>query len=136
MMRKPVPIPTSDTAAYWAACNRSELIYQRCNGCGHVQFYPRRSCIECQGGDLAWLQSARRGAVHSFTIVQRAANRAFDGDVPFVIALIDLDEGFRMMMNVVGEDRLSVKIGSRVCVVFEPCSNEQKLPQAKLDAAP
>ncbi len=78
----------------------------------------------------------KRGAIHSFTVVQRPANRAFDGDVPFVIALVDLDEGFRMMMNVIGEDRLSAAIGRRVRVVFEPCSAEQKLPQASLEAAP
>ena len=56
--------------------------------------------------------------------------------MPFVIALVDLDEGFRMMMNVIGEDRLSAAIGRRVRVVFEPCSAEQKLPQARLEAAP
>ena len=134
-MSKPVPIPTTDTAAYWAACNRDELLYQRCNGCGHVQFYPRRSCTECQGEELSWLQSARRGTIHSFTIVQRPANRAFDGDVPFVIALVDLDEGFRMMMNVIGEDRLSVKISDRVRIVFESRTSDQKLPQAELEAA-
>jgi uncharacterized OB-fold protein len=134
-MSKPVPTPTTDTAAYWAGCNRGELLYQRCNGCGHVQFYPRRACTQCQRGELALLPSACMGTIHTFTIVQRPANRAFDGDVPFVIALVDLDEGFRMMMNVIGDDRLATAIGRRVCVVFEPCSESQKLPQARLEAA-
>jgi hypothetical protein len=134
-MSKPVPISTTDTAAYWAGCNRDELLYQRCNACGHVQFYPRRACTECQSGELALLPSARKGTIHTFTVVQRPANRAFDGDVPFVIALVDLDEGFRMMMNVIGDDRLASAIGRRICVVFEPCSESQKLPQAMLEAA-
>ena len=99
-MSKPAPVPTTDSSEYWEACNRSELRYQRCNGCGQAQFYPRPACTNCQGEDLAWLQSSGRGAIHSFTIVHRTANRAFDDDIPFVIALIDLDEGYRMMMNV------------------------------------
>ena len=135
-MSKPVPHPTTDTAAYWAGCNREELLYQRCQACGHVQFYPRRNCTACQSSELCLVPSARRGSIHSFTVVQRTANRAFDGDVPFVIALVDLDEGFRMMMNVIGEDRFSTAIGRRVSVVFQPCSNDQKLPQAQLEAAP
>jgi uncharacterized OB-fold protein len=135
-MNKPVPHSTTDTAAYWAGCNREELLYQRCNTCGHVQFYPRRNCIHCQSGDLALVPSAKKGAIHSFTVVHRAANRSFDGDVPYVIALVDLDEGFRMMMNVVGEDRLSTAIGRTIRVVFEPCSPDQKLPQARLEGVP
>jgi uncharacterized OB-fold protein len=135
-MSKPVPHPTTDTAAYWAGCNRDELLYQRCRACGHVQFYPRRNCTKCQAGDLDQLASAKRGTIHSFTVVQRPANRAFEADVPFVIALVDLDEGFRMMMNVIGEDRLSTAIDRRVRVVFEPCSADQKLPQARLDDPP
>lgn len=132
-MDKPSPIPTTDTAPYWAGCNREELLYQRCNACGHVQFYPRQTCTECQGSDLALLSSARRGSIHSFTIVQRPANRAFDGDVPFVIALVDLNEGFRMMMNVIGDDRLSAAIGRRVRIVFQQHTSDQKLPQAELE---
>ena len=135
-MSKPIPAPTTDTAPYWAGCNRDELLYQRCDACGHVQFYPRRTCVACQAGDLAWLPSKRKGTIYSFTVVQRPANRAFDGDVPFVIALVDLDEGFRMMMNVIGDDRLSAAIGRRVNIVFEACSDVQKLPQARLEAAP
>lgn len=134
-MSKPLPKPTADTVRFWQACNQEELLYQKCATCGHVQFYPRRSCTKCQGSDLAWLPSSRSGTIHSFTIVHRAANRAFDADVPFVIALVDLDEGFRMMMNVIGEDRLFAAIGRRVSVCFEPRTPEQKLPQATMVTA-
>jgi uncharacterized OB-fold protein len=133
-MSKPIPHPTTDSAAYWAACNRDELLYQRCRHCGYVQFYPRQNCTACQSSELDLLPSALRGTIHSFTIVHRTANRAFDGDIPFVIALVDLDEGFRMMMNVVGPNRLSASIERRVRVTFEACSPEQKLPQAQLEA--
>jgi uncharacterized protein len=134
-MSKPVPHPTTDSAAFWVGCNRDELLYQRCRACDHVQFYPRPTCTRCQSDKLDLAPSARRGTIHSFTVVHRTANRAFDSDVPFVIALIDLDEGFRMMMNVIGDGRLSAAIGRRIRVTFEACSAEQKLPQARLEAA-
>lgn len=136
MMAKPVPFPTTDTAAFWQGCNRDELLYQRCGACGRVQFYPRPFCAACQSDDLTWLRSERHGTVHSFTVLRRPANRAFHADVPLVIALIDLDEGFRMMMNVAGDDRLSVAIGCRVRVCFEQRGADQKLPQAMLEGAP
>lgn len=135
-MGKPFPAPTTDSAPYWAGCNRGELLYQRCEACGNVQFYPRRSCIKCQAANMGWQASSRRGAIHSFTIVQRPANRAFDSDVPFVLGLIDLDEGYRMMMNIIGDDRLSAQIGRRVHIVFRQHTEDQKLPQAVLEAAP
>ena len=134
-MTKPVPIPTTDTAAFWDACRRGELMYQQCGSCRHVQFYPRPFCVACQGEELVWCASAGRGVIHSFTVVHRPANRAFDGDVPYVIALIDLDEGFRMMMNVIGDNARDTAIGARVRIVFEPRGDAHKLPQAVLETA-
>jgi uncharacterized protein len=132
-MTKPVPIPTTDTAAFWDGCRREELLYQKCESCGHVQFYPRPFCVACQDGTLAWQKSAGRGVIHTFTVMHRPANRAFDGDVPYVIALVDLAEGFRMMMNVVGANARAAAIGARVRIVFE-ARGEHKLPQAVLEA--
>jgi uncharacterized OB-fold protein len=135
-MAKPIPVPTTDTAAFWQACNREELLYQKCDDCGHVQFYPRRACAACHGSAVSWLRSAGHGTVHSFTVVHRPANRNFDGDVPYVVALIDMAEGYRMMMNVIGDDRLSAAIGRPVRIVFEARSVDQKIPQAVLQASP
>ena len=131
-MSKPVPIPTTDTAAFWDGCQREELLYQKCRSCGHVQFYPRPFFVACQSGTLDWLTSAGRGAIHTFTVMHRPANRAFDGDVPYVIALVDLDEGFRMMMNVIGADAGAAAIGARVRITFE-ARGEHRLPQAMLE---
>jgi uncharacterized protein len=131
-MQKPVPIPTTDTITFWQGCNEGRLLYQRCAACGQVQFYPRIVCANCQSSDLATEESSLRGTVHSFTIVHRPANRSFDQDAPFVLALVDLDEGFRIMTNVVGEDRLAASIGTPVCITFESRSVEQKIPQAVL----
>lgn len=136
MTGKPVPVPTGDTAEYWSACNRGELVYQRCAHCGHIQFYPRPFCTECQNLQIESRVSRGRGTIHSFTVVHRAANRSFDSDVPFVLALVDLDEGFRIMTNIVGKSCLSAAIDSRVCITFEQRTADQKIPQAVLEFGP
>jgi uncharacterized OB-fold protein len=136
MTSKPVPVPTSDTVEFWNACNHGQLLYQRCADCRHVQFYPRPFCTVCQSAQVTSHVSDGRGTIHSFTVVHRPANRSFEGDVPFVLALIDLDEGFRIMTNIVGEGRLGASIEQRVRIVFEPRTPDQNIPQAILDNIP
>jgi uncharacterized OB-fold protein len=132
MAQKPVPTPNADTRPFWDACNREELIYQYCRACDRAQFYPRAMCTACHGHDLEWRTSSGRGTVCTFTVNHRPPNVAFQDDVPYAIALVDLDEGFRMMMNVLDCDPDSVHIGMRVAVTFESRGEdgEQKIPQA------
>jgi uncharacterized OB-fold protein len=136
MTGKPVPQPTTDSARFWDGCNHEQVLLQKCRACGRVQFYPRPFCAHCQGEGLDWIATAGGGTIHSFTIVHKPANRSFDADVPFVIALVDLDEGVRLMLNVIGEDRLAAAIGRRVRICFEQRSPQQKLPQAALEPPP
>jgi len=129
---KPVPRPNADSAPFWAACNRRELTFQRCRACGQVQFFPRALCTACQATDLDWQTSAGAGTVFTFTVNQRPPTPAFKDDVPYVIALVDLDEGFRMMLNVIDCAPDEVHIGMRVRIVFEPrgADGAQLIPQA------
>lgn len=130
-MDKPIPRPTAETAPFWEGCRRGELLYQRCRACGHAQFYPRSLCAACSATDLEWLPSSKRGTIHSFTVVQRAPTEAFKADVPYVLALVDLEEGFRMMLNVLGASPDQVRIGQPVRIVFE-ARGEERLPQAEV----
>jgi hypothetical protein len=129
MSGKPAPVPNADTKAFWDACNDERLIYQSCVACGHHQFYPRSICVRCEGRALDWRDAKPAGAVHSFSVVHRAPTPAFRADAPYVLALIDLDDGFRMMMNVVDCDPETVHIGMAVRIVFEE-RDGQRLPQA------
>lgn len=130
---KPVPHANADSRAFWDACNRRELTYQRCGACGHVQFYPRALCTACQSKGLEWQVSAGRGTVYTFTVNHRAPTPAFKVEAPYVIALVDLDEGFRMMLNVVNCPPEEVAIGMPVQITFEPRgeNGEQLIPQAE-----
>lgn len=130
-MEKPVPVPNADTRAFWEGCASGELRYQQCSGCGRAQFYPRAHCASCQSRDLKWRRSSGLGVVYSHTTVQRAPTPAFKAMVPYVIALVDLEEGFRMMMNVLDCEPAKVSIGARVRVVFRE-SDGVVLPQAVL----
>ena len=80
---------------------------------------PRHLCPVCWSDELEWVDAKGTGSVHSFTIMRRASDPAFAPRVPYVVALIDLDEGPRMMANVLGDDALDVKIGDPVEVTFE-----------------
>lgn len=130
---KPAPRPTAETEPFWAACARGVLTVQRCAACGRTQFPPRVLCSHCHADDLGWIVAAGRGRIHSCTVVHRAPGPAFLADMPYVLALIDLDEGVRMMMNVIGCAPAAVAIGMAVEVVFEPRGEAGlRLPQARL----
>ncbi len=126
---KPVPVPNADTQVFWDACNEDRLLFQTCRDCNHTQFYPRAICASCQSRNLEWRDSGKLGVVHSYTIVQRAPSPAFKADAPYLLALIDLDEGFRMMMNILDCPADAASIGMPIQVVFEQ-RDGQKVPQA------
>lgn len=90
---------------------------------------PRHLCPVCWSEQLEWVEAKGTGSVHSFTIIRRAPMAAFALRAPYVLALIDLDEGPRMMANVLGEDALSVRIGDRVKVTFEERGEGAMIPQ-------
>jgi len=126
---KPVPFPTADSQAFWDGCADGKLHIQKCNACGAAQHYPRSLCTACGSHDLAMVEASGRGEVFTFTINHRAPRTAFAENGPYVIALIDLEEGPRMMMNVIGCNPAEVKIGMDVRIVFED-RGDRKLPQA------
>ena len=113
----PLPKPNADTNPYWDAARDHRLIYQYCTSCNKAQFYPRSICLACHGSSLEWRESAGNGTVCSFTEVLRAPTKAFKEMAPYVIALVDLDEGFRMMVNGVGNSS-GIAIGARTKTVF------------------
>ena len=129
-MDKPPVDPPAEARPFWEGCTRGELLYQRCAGCGRVQFYPRAACTGCGATALEWHRSAGFGTIHTFTIVRRAPSAAFRSNLPYVLALVDMDEGFRMMLNLRRSDPESAHIGQRVTIVFEPQPRGWTLPQA------
>lgn len=125
---KPLPVPNEDTRPFWEACRRHELLLQRCNACGRVQFYPRAMCSACLSRDMSWQKATGLGTVYSYTVVHRPPSPAFAADVPYVVALIDLEEGVRMMSHVVDCRPEDVTVGQRVQVAFRDETTDITLP--------
>ena len=113
----PLPVPTPETRPFWEAARRHELWLQHCRACGAYVFYPRAACPRCLGPDLEWRRVSGRGRLHTFTVVHRGA-RSFPLPAPYVIAIVELDEGPRMMTNVVDCDVTDVAVGMPVEVTF------------------
>lgn len=123
MPKRPQPrFPEPHTEPYWEGAQRGELRYQRCNECNAPVFTPRLHCTTCGGMDLAWHTSRGLGTVYTYSVVRQNRNPAFADLGAYVVAYVDLDEGFRMLTNVVGvRDPLTdVHCGQRVQVEFEP----------------
>jgi uncharacterized OB-fold protein len=130
-MNRPLPRRTGSAASFWKAADRHELTYQRCEACGRTQIYPKHRCADCLSGDLRWHPSAGQARIISFTVVHRAPSKAFQGLAPYVLALVELDEGFRLMVHLPREDRERVRIGAAVRIHFERIEGAA-LPQGRL----
>jgi uncharacterized OB-fold protein len=115
----PLPQPDAQTRTYWDGCAAGSLKYQSCAHCGRVQLIPRALCEQCQSAELQWRDSARLGTVLSYTTVHRAPLPVFKAMAPYVIAMVDMDEGFRVMANAGPEAAEGMKIGARVHIGFK-----------------
>ena len=122
----PLPHPTALSQPFWDGCRRGELLVQKCRQCGGLTFIPQVACTHCLAEDLEWVRGSGQGSVYSYTVVWRPQMPAFE--VPYVVAIIDLEDGYQMLSNVVGCDASEVRVGMPVEVQFQPASDEITLP--------
>jgi hypothetical protein len=120
--------PSSLTQPFWDATGQKKLLLQWCKSCEAVVHYPREACPKCLGESLEWREASGKGDVYAFCVMQRPANPAMAGLLPYVVALVDLDEGARMMTNIVGCEPAAVRIGMPVRVTFEDLGDGRALP--------
>ena len=132
MYDKPLPVIDPDTAPYWRAAREHRLLLKRCTACDRAHFYPRELCPHCHSDAVEWIDARGTGSVYSYTIARRPAGPAFKPDAPYVVAIVELDEGARMMTNIVGCPPESVRIGQRVVVAYEDVTDEISLPKFRL----
>ena len=134
---KPVPIPTPETAFYWDKCKQHELWVRKCNDCNQAYCYPRDICPNCFSRNTAWTQCSGKGTLHTFGVVVRPPHRAWAEDVPFVVAMVDLDEGCRIPTNLVQVEinpanlREGLSVGMPVEVAWDDRSDEVTVPVFK-----
>lgn len=100
MDRRPAPKPTPETAPYWDAAARGELMIQRCRPCAQFYFYPRLACPRCGSCDVSWETVSGRASLYTY-LIAHVASPGFEDDLPMAIAVVTLEEGPRMMTNLV-----------------------------------
>lgn len=122
----PLPRPTALSKPHWEGCREGRLRVQRCSQCAAHVFIPRPFCPECLSDTLAWVESSGRGRVYSFSVVHRPQRPEYQ--VPYAVAIVELEEGWHMLSNLVDCEVEEVEIGMPVEVTFQRMSDEISLP--------
>lgn len=118
MGRLDLPTVDQETQGFWEGLEQDELRLQRCGGCGHAQVNSRPFCARCWSEDLTWEVASGRGTLYTYSVVHLNTLPPFDERVPYIAALVDLDEGPRIMTNVVGVEGDEIEIGMSLEVEF------------------
>jgi uncharacterized protein len=124
----PSPVEDPDSAPYWNSLREHALQLPYCAACGHFFFYPRTVCPRCHSGAVEWRAASGHGVIYSYTVVRRAPSPVFAADVPYTVALADLDEGCRIVARVRPEDAARALIGAQVEVDYHDVSEALTLP--------
>ena len=122
----PLPVPTLYSQPYWDGCQVGELRYQTCRDCGVITMDPAPACCGCFSANLDWEVSAGTGEVYSWTTVWRPQTPAFT--VPYVAVIVELDEGFWLLANLIGCPVDAAHVGMRVKATFVEMNDEITLP--------
>jgi uncharacterized OB-fold protein len=125
--KKPLPRLDEETRGYWEGLARHELWFQRCRGCTTQRFYARAVCTVCLSSAVEWIRASGRGTVYTYTVTHQNQAPGFREELPYVLAIVELEEGIRLMTNVVGCAPDAVKIGMPVEVVYEDVAPETTL---------
>ena len=133
--KKPLPTITDENRPFWEGCKQGKLQLQKCGQCGHIRYPISHVCPDCLSYEFTWQQLSGRGDVFSYVVFHQLYNKAFADDIPYNVALVQLEEGPRMYSNIVGVDNDAVKIGDKIEVMFDPVTPEISIPKFRLREA-
>lgn len=128
MTNRPIPVVDADSRVYWEAAGRHELRLPYCVPCESPFYYPRVLCPRCHSDAIEWREMSGRGVIYSYTISRRPAGPAFKEMTPYIVALVDLEEGPRLLTNIITSDFSALKISQAVRVVYEDLDGVIALP--------
>jgi uncharacterized OB-fold protein len=126
---KPVPVPDEASRPFFEGARHHQLMLQRCTACGRWLWPVKSRCPHCWSPDLTWAAASGRGSLYSFTVVHQVVHPAFAAAVPYIIAAIDLEEGVRIISNIVDCPHDELRIGMPLTVTFEEVSAAVTLPK-------
>jgi len=123
---RPAPILTEDNAVFWDAAAQGRLVAQKCRQCGALRHPPRPMCPHCRSLDIDVVELSGRGALYSYAILHHPRHPAFA--YPVLAALVDLDEGIRVVSNLEGVTPAEIRIGMRLEAFFGPAEGGARVP--------
>jgi len=126
---KPLPVIDVENAPYWEYCKKHELRFQKCSVCGHIRSRISAICPECNSMESEWTKLSGKGRIFSFIIYRRAFHPAYENDIPYCVAIIELDEGPRMQSNITDCDIEAIEIEMPVEVYFDDVNEDISLPK-------
>jgi len=129
---KPLPQISAAMAPFFEAARRQELVVQRCRGCGALRFPARDRCSACLAREGEWVPVSGRGTVFSFAVMHQVYHPGFAAAVPYAVVLVALEEGPRMISNVIGVPPEALRVGMPLEVVFEAVSPEVTVPKFRV----
>lgn len=124
---KPLPHLDEENRPWWEALKRHELYLQKCRDCGAARYYPRAQCTQCLSPRTEWVKCSGRGKIYTFTVTYQNQAPGFRESLPYVMAYVELDEGAKMLTNIVDCSPEQVRIGMPVEVVYEDVTREVTL---------
>ena len=126
-----LPAASDLTQPYWDGARDGKLLFQQCRQCATRWHPPMPICPSCYSSDIDWRESGGQGSVYTYTVVYHLTHPAFQDQVPYVVAVVELDEGPRIVANIKHSAVEAVHGGMRVSIFFEPVSDTISLPQAE-----
>ena len=129
--KKAIPVPGPESVPFWEGAKNHQLMAQKCLRCHHHWFPPSSVCTSCGSRDIEWVELSGKGTVFSFVVFHRLYHKGWDGEIPYVVGVIELKEGARMLSNVIGVPVENVKCDMPVEVVFDDVTEKLTLPKFK-----
>jgi uncharacterized protein len=126
---KPLSVITEESRPFWEGCRQGKLLLQYCDRCQQYQFYPRLYCMQCEAENPRWVEASGRGVIYSYTIIQQNKSPEFANDTPYNVAIVQLEEGPRMLSNIVDIAPAELRVELPVIVVFDRVTDTISLPR-------
>ena len=130
-MRKPLPVPTKWSQPFWDAAKEHRLVLKKCNACGNIDHPPYLYCTACHADEHEWIEASGKATLYSYAVNHFGVPFPFWDDMPYVLAMVDLPEGVRMISNIVDCDLEKLENGMELEVVFDDVTGEITLPKWK-----
>jgi uncharacterized OB-fold protein len=126
---KPLPVVTEENRPFWEGCQQGKLLLQFCTQCQRYQFYPRLYCMHCGFDRLRWVEASGHGVIYSYSIIHQNKSPEFVNDTPYNVAIVQLEEGPRMLSDIVDIAAADLRVDLPVTVVFDRVTDTISLPR-------